>query len=124
VGVKAQLAPTPNISSAVMRPSCSANAGLREAPMPMLCGKITASSTLLFPCTESRPYSNPACGSKPLATSRYEEIMAAQSGIRLLIAPVVALVGSELPPLKTEPRNAEVASLTVRPLLSTVVIWP
>jgi hypothetical protein len=50
--------------------------------------------------------------------------MADQSTIRLLMPPVVALVGSEPPPLKTEPSNDVVASLTVKPLLSTVAIWP
>ena len=62
-------------------------------------------------------------GLEPLATSRYEEIMANQSGMRLLITPP-GFFGSEPPPLKTEPSKAEVASATVRPSLSTVVIWP
>src|ERR1039457_6933267 len=49
---------------------------------------------------------------------RYDETRRVQSVIWLPNG------GSELPPLNTEPRSWVGASLTVRPLLSTVVIWP
>ena len=54
-GAKAQLMPVARTSSAVTRSIFSTSAALRVQPSPMLCGKIDAPSTLLWPCTASTP---------------------------------------------------------------------
>jgi len=48
-GAKLQLMPVARTSSAVMRAAFSTSSGFRVQAKPMLCGKITASNTLLCP---------------------------------------------------------------------------
>ena len=54
-GANAHWMPVARTSSAVTRSTFSTSAALRVQPSPISCGKITAPSTLLWPCTASMP---------------------------------------------------------------------